>query len=792
MIKHTYQVLGYYRLLDILGSYASCPMGQSDCLSIRPSRDLDLIDIELRLVSELRLLLKTEGFVSYSDLSDILPLLRKSGTMGSFLDPDELLSVLRIVEAGKASKNFLSANQSLCPRVCGLVNGLPNSEALTRNIRNAISENGAIKDSASPVLKKIRGKKIRFRSDLQKKLDNIRKSKSLSSDGEDCLITIRDGRHVIALRTDKKSRLNGIVHDYSKTRVTCYLEPVEVIHENNRVAELIREEKSEEQRILISLTGMVRDEAAELEYLQSLIGRLDGICARARFSEALGCIMPEMGNRCGVELKGARNPILLSLALSERRRNEKQVFPVPVDVLLDEKQNVLIISGPNRGGKTVALKTLGLLSLMCQSGIHIPAEEGSCLPVFDHVFADIGDDQDIQKGLSTFSAHVAHLRDIIKHAGGMNLVIIDEPGMGTDPDEGVALTMAVLDFLSVRGVYVAVSTHLNRLKTYSLLNPRGVNASVEFDEKNNYPTFKLKYGAPGISHALDVAMDMGVPVDILEKAKGYLDEGELRLNRLIEKMNSLMNEAAHEKQEAEDTKRKYLSAAGKIKERMITLDAENRALMESERSKAEVVINEAREELREAIILSKTRTKSAQAIAAKSYNKVRRELMTRFEPKDRKDVPCELKNIEVGQLIYHKKFKQKGVVQLVDHSGGRVQVVIGKVKVFTAIQDLESVEHVQETVPDKGPADVSWGLASWSKEVNVVGFRVDDAIPLIDRTIDRALVNGNSSVRIIHGFGTGTLRWAVRDHLKAVPFVKSIASAEPSSGGDAITVVRLG
>lgn len=792
MIKHTYRVLGYYRLLDILCSYASCPMGQSDCLSLRPSNDLTLIEIELRLVSELRLLLKTEGFVSFSDLSDILPVLRKSGTRGSCLDPDELLSVLRIVEAGKESKNFLSSHQSLCPRVYGLVSGLPDSEALSKNIRNAISENGAVKDSASPVLKKIRGKKTRFRSELQKKLDNIRKSKGLSSDGEDCLITIRDGRHVIALRTDKKSRIDGIVHDYSKTRVTCFLEPVEVIHENNRIAELIREEKSEEQRILISLTGMVRDEGAELECLQSLIGRLDGLYARARFSEALGCIMPEMGKRCGVELKGAKNPILLSMALAERRSDEKHALPVPVDIFLNEKQNVLIISGPNRGGKTVALKTLGLMSLMCQSGIHIPAEEGSCLPVFDQVFADIGDDQDIQTGLSTFSAHVAHLRDIIEHTDGMNLVIIDEPGMGTDPDEGVALTMAVLDFLSVRGVYVAVSTHLNRLKTYSLLNPRGVNASVEFDEKKNYPTFKLKYGAPGISHALDVAMDMGVPAGILEKAKGYLDEGELRLNRLIEKMNRLMNEAAHEKQEAEDAKRRYHSAASKIKERMITLEAEKRALMESERSEAEAAIKEAREELRESITLLKTRTKSAQAFATKSYNQVRRELMARFEPKDRDDVPCELKNIEVGQLVYHKKFKQKGVVQLVDHSGGRVRVMLGKVRVFAEIQDLERAEHVREIASDKGPAGVSWGLGSLSKEVNVVGFRVDDAIPLIDRTIDRALVDGNLSVRIIHGFGTGTLRWAVREHLKGVPFIKSIGSAEPRSGGEAITVVRLG
>lgn len=792
MKEHTFQVLEYHHLLEILSNYATCPMGRLNCLNLNPSNDFAFIDNELRLVSEMRLLLKAKGFVSLSDLNDILPLLSKSSTEGSYLEPNELLYVLNIAQASQHLKNYLESQHSLCPRMFDLGKDIPAHKTLVKSLKGTISSNGAIEDSASPALKIIRKKKIRLRSTLQKKLENIQKSAGLCDAGQDNLITVRDGRYVIALRTDQKSRIGGIIHDYSNTRVTCFLEPFEAIGHNNRMAELNREEKDEERRILIRLTKMVSDVAEALEYSQAMIGRLDGLYARARFSERLSCVMPEIAEKTSVELKGARNPILLAMALDNRQRDEAVEEPVPVDILLDEKNNILVISGPNRGGKTVTLKTLGLMGLMTQAGIHIPAAEGSRMPVFNEIMADIGDDQDIQAGLSTFSAHTEHLNHIIGHADHRSLVIIDEPGMGTDPDEGASLAMAVLDFLSQQGAFAAISTHLNRLKSYGVLNEKVTNACVEFDRERRRPTFEIRYGSPGISHGLEIAKEMGIPLDIIARASGYLDHDEVRLNRLIEKLNRLMTEADREKMMAEEVKRKYHAETKKIEDKLIALEEETTALLEEKRIEAEDTITEAREELKQAINLLKDKKEHAQAFVTNRYDAITNKLRDYLAPETSERAGVDLKEIQAGQLVYHRRLNQKGIVQSVDPVGGRAYIMLGKIKVAAEIQDLEMAKEEKKSGSNRRGEPASWDLThapTW--DLNVIGYRVEEAIPLIDKTIDRALVNGQTSLRIIHGFGTGRLRQAIRSHLRDVPFVKACDSADLKVGGGAITIVDL-
>ena len=792
MIDHTYQVLEYYRLLDILSRYASCSLGKSESLSLKPSNDYKFVDNELRLVSEMRLLHKVKGFFSLSDVIDIMPMLRSSGPKGTCLAPGELLCILKLAEAVRQTKRFTRSNSSLCPRICDLVSDLPHYETLIRTLKNTVSSRGTVKDSASSALRKIREKRVRLRMDIQKKLEGIQKAGGVSRDSQDNIVTIRDGRYVISLRTDQKYRINGIIHDYSQTRTTCFLEPLEVIPDNNRMGEIAQEEKEEESRILTGLTDIVRDMAPDLEYSQGLIARIDGLNARARFSEALSCVMPEVGDEFGIELKGARNPILLALALDGRENNESLNSPVPVDILLDDNHNVLIISGPNRGGKTVTLKTLGLMSLMVQSGIHIPAEEGSRVCIFDQIMADIGDDQDIQSGLSTFSAHAAHLRYIVEHSSKKSLVIIDEPGMGTDPDEGVALAMAVLDFLSHTGPFVAVSTHLNRLKAYGLLDQRAVNASVKFDSDKNCPIFKIEYGSPGISHALVIARDIGVPESILESAKRYLNEDEIYLNRLIEKLNNMITEVRLEKRETEEARVKNYSDAKEIREKLIILEADKKAMMEVKRNEANVVIREARRELREAINMLKKKENVSQACVTRTVTEVSRGLLDQLEIESNEKHSCEPGKIEEGQFVYHTKLKQKGVVQSVEPSDGYATVMLGNIKISAEFQDLEVIKETKELDLNETEKNVSWEFKETPpKELNIIGCRVNDAIPIVDRTIDRALVNGELTLRIIHGFGTGKLRNAVRAHLNGIPFVKKVGSADPRLGGDAITVVEL-
>ncbi len=790
MIEHTYRVLEYHRLLDILSRYAACVLGRSNCLSTKPTNAPTRIDNELRLVSEMRLLLKVKGFSFFSELDEITPVLKRSLAEGSCLGPDELLSILRILEAFERSRMFIEANKSLCPGIYAFGRDMPECHPLMKGLKGAISLNGAIKDSASPALRRIREKKIRLRMELEKRLQDIQKSAGLKGSGHDNPVTIRDGRYVIPIRTDHRSRMGGIIHDYSRTRATCFVEPVEVIGDNNRMTELGQEEQAEEYRILAKLTAMVRDLAGELGYCQSLIARLDGLYARARFSEDLSCVMPEMAEERGIELKAAINPILLALALDKRKTDPGQALPVPVDIRLDRDRNVLIISGPNRGGKTVALKTLGLLSLMAQAGIHIPAEEGSRLPIFDQIMADIGDDQDIQNGLSTFSAHAGHLKYILENADQRSLVIIDEPGMGTDPNEGAALTLAALDHLSGKGANVAASTHLSRLKTYGLSNKRAINASVEFDEGKNRPTFRLIYGSPGVSHALEIARDMGISMSVLEEAKGYLDRDEVYLNRLIDRLNRLRVEVELEKKEAERVKGAYQSAAGRIRERLIELDQEKRSLMEAKKAEAEAAIREAQVEFKEAINLLKRRASQSQA--TQRYKEATRHLLRRLEVRADKGHCGDSGDLRAGQPVCHMGLGQKGVIRSVDVSAGRAQVMFGNVNVSCEIKDLEVVQDTPEPRSYEAVGTVSWGAGrAPQREINIIGYRVDDAIPLIDRSIDRALVEGDLTLRIIHGFGTGRLRDAIRAHLKEVPLVKRIGGADPRFGGDAITVVEL-
>jgi DNA mismatch repair protein MutS2 len=490
-----------------------------------------------------------------------------------------------------------------------------------------------------------------------------------------------------------------------------------------------------------------------------------------------------------VRLKRARNPFLLEMGV-QRPRARDAIHPVPVDIRMAEDKNVLVISGPNRGGKTVTLKTFGLLSLMAQTGLHIPAEEGSRLPVFDHVLAEIGDEQDIGAGLSTFSAHAAHLKDILDRSTRESLVVIDEPGMGTDPDEGVAMAMAVLDALADRGTFVAVSTHYNRLKSYALLNSRAINASVEFDPDEHRPNFVLRYGAPGISHGLDIAREVGIPPEVLDRAQGYLDQDEIRLNALIDKLNSLLMRASSEKSKASEEKERFRTAAERMKEALGRMEADKKALIRSKREEAEAAIAAAREELKEAINALK-RGSATQEEVTRAYDRVDRRLKeTLFQ--DPLEGHQETAAWEKGQLVLHRDLNQKGVVESVDASTGRAFLTLGRMRVSVPLEALEPLKDADGQEHSPSAKAISWDMdAGRPLELNVIGYRVADAIPLIEKTLDRALVEGEGSLTIIHGYGTGRLRGAIRDHLEGLPFVKSVSRGDERRGGDAVTVVEL-
>jgi DNA mismatch repair protein MutS2 len=733
----------------------------------------------------MKLLLQLKGFFPLEGLTDIGPILRNCQAEGSCLEPEEFLLVFRIAEASGESKKRIVSHQSLCSRLKDLTKQMPVFGGLREEIKRAISPNGAIKDSASPELKRLRRQKTLARRELQKVLENIKRSKGLTSDGDDHIVSIRDGRYVIPLRTDLKNRVDGIIHDYSQTQATCFVEPIEVIPDNNRLGELSHLEKEEELRLLRSLTAKVKELAEDLEGAQALLGRLDGLYARAELSRVMEAVSPVLRYGGDVDLRQARNPILVALTSGKDS-------PVPSDILLSKDQNVMIISGPNRGGKTVTLKTLGLLSLMAQVGLHIPAAEGTSLPVFEHIMAEIGDDQDIQAGLSTFSAHIGHLKHMVEHADEKSLVIIDEPGMGTDPDEGAALAMAVLDELSQRGAFVAVSTHLNRLKTYGLLHERAKNARMEFDTSTNRPTFALQYGTPGTSYAFEIANDAGIRPNILEQAKGYLDREEVRLNRLIDKLNRLKQETTQEKLEAEQVKDKYRAAREKVLQALGNLDSERRVLLEEKRSEADKLIKGAREEFKQLINTFKRRGDSSQAHVKQHFDSISKDLVNQLSIEGEQDKSVEVRGYEIGQRVHHKKLDQVGTILSFDTANSKATILTGNVRLSARIQDLEPISEPEKSAEGEAARHIPYPASGAShREINLIGYRVADALPLIDKMIDRAMVEGELSLRIIHGYGTGKLKQAIREHLRGVSCVKKISGADSQSGGEAITVVDL-
>lgn len=799
MSAHTNRVLGYFHLLDIVSKYASCPLGREHCLSLRPMNELADINRELDLVSEARLLEKTGASLSFYDIIPVGSILLKASAEGAIIEPEELLKILNLISGGETATKTFYAKRDLCPLLWDMAHDMPDLTHLSTEIKKVVSSNGTIKESASTNLKKIRKAKTRQRLLVQQKLKNLQKDTALHGAEHENIVTIRDGRYVLSLKTSQKGKIHGIIHDYSNTKATCFIEPLDIVDDNNRIAELIMAEKEEEFRILLSLTEKIKEHSEQLKSIESFIGNIDGLFARAHFAEHLSCIAPEIGADYPVDLKQARNPLLLALALEKNRgaeQNKHYSPPVPVDIHMGQDKNILIISGPNGGGKTVTLKTLGLLALMTQAGMHIPVKEGSCLPVFSRVMADIGDDQDIQTGLSTFSAHIAQLKNILDHSDGKALVLIDEPGMATDPAEGVAITMAAIDALASQRAFIVISTHLNRLKVYGFTNERAVNASVELDPKNNCPSYRLQYGTSGISHAIDVAKDMGLPQYVINQANKYLGKDDVQSTTLIEQLNTMLSAAEREKQQAERIKKRYLDSIEKTKTTLEELRAEKRSLITEKRIEADHLINEAQKEFKQ-IITSLKNKQSLQANATGRFKDTADRLITHFKQTDTPDnhTLVNIKDVKEGQYVYLKKLNQQGQILSVDQLGKRAIIGLGNIKITAEIKDLEIIKNKKRPVEkNRSSAEktgTKWYFAPADFELNLVGFRVEEAINLIDKTIDKALVEGKDSLKIVHGFGTGRLRKAIRSYLKKIPYIKAVSGADLKSGGEATTIVKF-
>ncbi len=785
MIDETLRVLEYDRVRSVLVGYTVTAPGRRRAEELSPLQERSQVVDSLERVSEMVLLCAERGRPPVGSGCDLQEHLLRLKAEGTFLSASALLEVRLSIEAARDCRRYLS-NAPKAPGLSALGEDLESLPELYATLRQSIGERGDILDGASFELGEVRRDIQQQRSRIKRALEAMLSSEQYAGAFQDNLVTERGGRYVVPVRADRRGQVKGFIHDESASGQTLFVEPERVLEGNNELQILLREEKREEERILRRLSSVIRRSADELAGNQRLLAEIDFLGAAARFSQAVDGVAPRLADAPLIALRQARHPLLL-LEADGTPRGQKTV---PVDLMLGEGSTTLVISGPNTGGKTVALKTMGLLVLMVRSGLHIPCQGESSIHPFARVFADIGDEQSIEANLSTFSGHLLRLRRILEQADSDSLVLIDEAGTGTDPAEGGALAMAVLDDLRGRGARAVVTTHLNLVKSYAFLREGVENAAVEFDSVTLEPTYRLHYGIPGASSAFTIARCLGLPAAVLERAEGYLGEGEREGLEIIEELNRLRVEQQETLAEARRLQQQARQERARRKELLDEVESRKQDLYEKARRRADGMVRQAEERLRslfrEAQELGPRQKERARL--AGELKQVRSDLVSlREEPSRKGPVPQETR---VGEILR---------IPALDTEGEVVRVLRGAVELSVRGKKLrQPLKALEQLVPRRfaaaaGAQNVRGNVTRERMESRLllVGKRVDEAVPLLERFIDDALLHGLRQVEIVHGAGEGILRRVVREALAGHREVTAFYAAAIEFGGENVTVVEL-
>jgi DNA mismatch repair protein MutS2 len=782
MDDRSFKLLEFYHLLDILKEYSISPLGRKRCEALRPSKDLHLIQSRLAEVMELKEVLETEGEIPLGGLKDIEGVLSKLEVEGAILDIQELLDVNQQIVLCKELRRFFQKLEHVkAPRLQEKIFRLSSQKALEKEILQAINIKGEILDRASHTLLDIRHRLAVVRERAKGVLETLLHRDDLQPIYQEQLITIRNGRYVLPIKSDAEHRLDGIIHDHSQSRMTFFFEPLQVVALNNEVNILMGEEKEEEYRILADLSEKVRDERQNLWNDFQILGELDLLYAMSKLSLRLKGISPLLNEEGKMEMRGARNPLLTL-------QREDQV--VPIHLRMGDGIRILIISGANAGGKTVALKTLGLLTLMVQSGLPIPVAEGSQVGVFQDIFAVIGDEQNIEENVSTFSSHLLHVNEILEKAGPRSLILLDELGVGTHAQEGCALAMGFLDRLRESGASVMVTTHFDRLKTYGYLHPEVENVAVEFDEETLEPKYALVYGSSGLSNAFLIAEKLGISKRVLEAAHTHLDGSGEELALALETLERLKREAEREKLQASKMKEEVGFERQRLKKILETIKERRLEIYSKAEEKARKAVQKIEEELREWFRYRKEE-KIPLNLQHKEFQEIREKFFPSIRKKERAVMPGGLK---VGERVRIESLRSTGILMNVIKPLNRAEVLTDKAKVKAPLSEIVQVndgEEKEEAEIPQGQPFIKKAGEKPSSELNVIGLTVEDALPKVDKFIDQALLHGLEKVQIIHGVGSGRLRNAIGQYLNGHRAVKSFSPGETIRGGRGITIVEL-
>ena len=794
MNEKAFETLEYFKILARLTAYAEFSASADLARQLRPTPDLVEAQARQNATREARYILSLDADVSFHNAMDIRPMVSLARRDG-VLESADLLGIKNTLIVSRTVWRVLENQAEDIPHLFRLAGGLPVGLGLVDQISKTISDRGDVLDSASENLSGIRREmKItyeRMMARMQRYLSDSSTAKML----QEPIITQRNGRNVLPLRAEFKGRIKAVIHDQSASGATLFIEPLPVVEWNNRYRELELAERDEVRRILAELSHTVAEHATVLEAMVEVMAELDLAFMCARYAEDMDASEPGLAP---FREDDSRHPGSTIRLFKARHPLLNPDTAVPIDIDLDQETYALIITGPNTGGKTVTLKTVGLLVLMAQSGLHIPAQSGSVLTVFADVFADIGDEQSIEQSLSTFSGHVTNIVSILKEADPKSLVLLDELGAGTDPQEGSALARAVMTHLLDRSITSMIATHYPELKAYAHTTPGVLNASVEFNLKTLKPTYHLTIGLPGRSNALAIAERLGMPENIIDAARAEIDPADLRAEDLLDEIHRQRDLARQAREETETAQREAEAVRNALAERLDAVEDERYALLEETRQQAELNLSELREEM------ENLRRKLAQArqpldavdevddVVASLEEEIA-EPIVRETPSKRVRKPKG--PLRLGEKVHLRSIDQDGVVTAISEE--EIEVQVGRLRIRARNSDVVRKgvdEFSQEEKPRKersGRITLPSRVESPGVELDIRGQRVDEGLDALDRYLEKAYLAGLPFVRIIHGKGTGRLRESVRQALGSNPYVKNFETGGRTEGGEGVTVAHL-
>jgi DNA mismatch repair protein MutS2 len=784
--ENTIRTLEFDKILKLIANYAKSEISKKNILSIKPLDDHELIIERQKQTNEIQKLINEGDKLLISPFNDITPLLTKLKPEDSFLEGSELLEFVNFFEILTVVSEQIRKRNDL-PYLKEIISGLTGFKEIAKTIKKSIDNEGNVNDNASPKLLYLRNHTKSLETKILSKLEEIVRDEKVANFLQDNFITIRSGRWVIPVRMDSKGLVPGVVHDVSKSGDTAFIEPLSIINMANELENLKAEQKAEEIRILKSLCSLIRPLTYDISREFNTLVYLDIINSIAEFSNTLRMNIPFITKSMEINLIDGRHPLLELTLQSISPKREI----IPLTLYLGRENNVMVITGANAGGKTIALKTIGLLILMALSGMPVPASPNSVFPFIANILTDIGDEQSIEHNLSTFSAHISKIVEITKSIDNNSIVLIDEVGTGTDPEEGSALACAILKELQKSNALIFATTHLSEIKAFVYRSRGMINASMEFDHKTLTPLYKLRIGEPGQSHAIEIARKYGLPENILQLARDMIGKLKSELDEMIADLNkkrALYEELLldiKEKQVYLEIKEKQLS------DRLKETEKEYKKIISSAWEEAYRITSNIKREANIIIEELKKKGISEKKVIISRIDTLQGQIEEKIKEYNVNDTPVlKIDDIKKGNKVFVKSINQYATVIDINTKSNRVKVSTKGFEIEVSINDITKKSE-EDIIKNEFDTNIDIPVNLNNGKLNVIGLHIDDAISKLEEFLNHASITYLSEIVIIHGIGKGSLMKAIHEHLKSHPLVKSFKSGNIEQGGRSVTIVTL-